>query len=591
MANKNLDVGWLKKVSIIVVVGLFSVFSGFGVSAQTWNEPLKTEIEEWYNQTGKNIYIPETDGNWSLKSFHNPNPPLSSTVPFYQESSIKRTTTSSTLDNYSSEDIYKLGLAYEFGIAISKNPYQAIRLFEIAGKKGNSDALYKLGNLYERGEGAPSRTGIDVDFYSRGGKGVPSSIDTAISYYRRASGEGNEDAAYRLGVIYSSGEKVPQDVAESLRWYKIASGKGSSSSSYSLGHIYRTGSDIMGDIEVKRDYTQAIKFYKRSAEQGYGGAFWVGYMYYLGLGVDRNLEEAVEWFIKSKESERKHSGSIKFLDMMTVDGEIVLRDFTTTGEVEAQLQLGHMFAGGGRVTDRFEAVRWYRLAAEQNNSQAQYLLGWMYCLGQGVEEDDKKGKEYLLLAVNQGNEGAVLRFGYAYYSGICGEQDYTEAARWYKVAADQENPEAFYRLGAMYQEGTGVIQNYSRAIDYFMLSAKGQNGYDNKYALGSLFDMFLDGQGTSDDFSEFVSFLEHNIEKCYLNLYYTLGHGYYAGKVLETNLVKAHMSFNIASLYLDASSRKQKESEELRDEISEMLTQEELSQAQDLAMEEYERCL
>ena len=164
-------------------------------------------------------------------------------------------------------------------------------------------------------------------------------------------------------------------------------------------------------------------------------------------------------------------------------------------------------------------------------------------------------------------------------------ENYPAAFQGFNKLSKQGNSDAQFLLGRMYFMGLAVPQNYSKAIEYFLLSAKGGKEYGLEY----IFDMFLEGQGTTNDFSEFVSLLEDGIKDCQLYIYYALGHGYYGGKVLEADLVKAHMAFNISAF--TGSSSEQKESKRLRDEISEMLTQEELSQAQDLAMEEYERCL
>ena len=56
---------------------------------------------------------------------------------------------------------------------------------------------------------------------------------------------------------------------------------------------------------------------------------------------------------------------------------------------EAQVLLGGMYGNGrGVPQDEVEAVRWFRLAAEQGNAEAQLYLGVMYSNGRGVPQDD-----------------------------------------------------------------------------------------------------------------------------------------------------------------------------------------------------------
>ena len=53
--------------------------------------------------------------------------------------------------------------------------------------------------------------------------------------------------------------------------------------------------------------------------------------------------------------------------------------------------------------DDAEAVRWYRLAAEQGNARAQFNFGLMYANGEGVPEDDVTAYAWLNVAAAQGN--------------------------------------------------------------------------------------------------------------------------------------------------------------------------------------------
>ena len=56
--------------------------------------------------------------------------------------------------------------------------------------------------------------------------------------------------------------------------------------------------------------------------------------------------------------------------------------------------------------DEAEAVRWYRLAAEQGHAGAQYNLGLMYDNGRGVLKDSVLAHMWLNIAGANGHEGA-----------------------------------------------------------------------------------------------------------------------------------------------------------------------------------------
>jgi uncharacterized protein len=47
-------------------------------------------------------------------------------------------------------------------------------------------------------------------------------------------------------------------------------------------------------------------------------------------------------------------------------------------------------------------VKWWRLAADQGNAEAQYSLGVMYGTGNGVKQDDSESDKLLQLSAKQG---------------------------------------------------------------------------------------------------------------------------------------------------------------------------------------------
>ena len=83
-------------------------------------------------------------------------------------------------------------------------------------------------------------------------------------------------------------------------------------------------------------------------------------MYDIGRGVPEDDAEAVRWYRRA--AEQGHAGAQYFLGLMY--------DY-----------------GLGVPLDDAEAVIWYRLAAEQGDASAQNNLGVMYGTGEGVPQD------------------------------------------------------------------------------------------------------------------------------------------------------------------------------------------------------------
>jgi hypothetical protein len=121
--------------------------------------------------------------------------------------------------------------------------------------------------------------------------------------------------------------------------------------------------------------------------------------------------------------------------------------------------------------DYAEAVRWYRLAADQGDAMAQGILGSMYEIGKGVPENDAEALRWYRLAADQGLVFAQTGMGGMYRYGRGVPQNYAEALRWYRLAADQGEVTAQNALGSMYVEGIGVPQNYIEGYKWLTLAA------------------------------------------------------------------------------------------------------------------------
>jgi TPR repeat protein len=58
--------------------------------------------------------------------------------------------------------------------------------------------------------------------------------------------------------------------------------------------------------------------------------------------------------------------------------------------------------GEGVTKSLAQALKWYRLAAEQEDAPAQYALGTMYRDGLGVKKNAKQARRWLQRAADQG---------------------------------------------------------------------------------------------------------------------------------------------------------------------------------------------
>ena len=231
------------------------------------------------------------------------------------------------------------------------------------------------------------------------------------------------------------------------------------------------------------------------------------------------------------------------------------------GNANAQHNIGVMYDNGlGVRQDKAEAVRWYRLAAENKYTPAQVNLGSMYANGEGVARDDRLAYMWFSLAITLGDEvakknrrrlarrmsftqltealemtrqhcltqtykdcnseasvenhyrkatlaeltplaeagdvHAQFRLGEIYAEGKGILQDYVEAVKWYRSAAKAGHIEAQITLGGMYREGEGVTKDYKLAAQWYRLAATIGGDAHAQFFLGIMYGI---GQGVSRD--------------------------------------------------------------------------------------------
>ena len=102
--------------------------------------------------------------------------------------------------------------------------------------------------------------------------------------------------------------------------------------------------------------------------------------------------------------------------------------------------LGGCYAFGKGVTQSFtEAVKYYKLSADQGLADAQYNLGWCYENGKGVTQSFMEAARYFKLAADQGNVQAQYCLGWCYATGKGVAKNDAEADRYDKLAAQQDS--------------------------------------------------------------------------------------------------------------------------------------------------------
>jgi hypothetical protein len=145
------------------------------------------------------------------------------------------------------------------------------------------------------------------------------------------------------------------------------------------------------------------------------------------------------------------------------------------GNAVAEDQVGLSYLDGdGLPKDVTKAALWFRKAAEQGLSDAQYNLADAYYFGEGVPIDYVQSVLWDRKAAEQGDAGAQASLGGSYQIGQGVPQDYSQAAIWYRKAAEQGIALAQEALGLLYDDGQGVPQDYAESYFWLDIAAVGK---------------------------------------------------------------------------------------------------------------------
>lgn len=176
---------------------------------------------------------------------------------------------------------------------------------------------------------------------------------------------------------------------------------------------------------VKQDFSKALELYLQAAKQGDNEAKYIaGGMFYKGLGTRKNLHTAFKLLYGAALQGNSTLQSQKILGQFFLTGHGVPRNYSEAkkwytlaaqnGDPEAQSELAFLyFTGKGGERDSKQAFHWYQKSAHQGLAVAQYSVGIMYFTGSGVEQPDTiKSYGWLSLAASQNHPDAVVAQDY-----------------------------------------------------------------------------------------------------------------------------------------------------------------------------------
>lgn len=303
---------------------------------------------------------------------------------------------------------FRLGRLFEYGLpgCLPQNRERAIQLYTLSQDVRAKVALALM--LYD----VPGEEARVVELLSG-----------AVSQHPQA--------ATMLGKMYEGGKGgLPQDSRRAINLYKQA---GTLESKVLLARLL---------LQEERTESVGVRLLHSAAKEGYGFAQLV----YGRVQYRKNLySQAFRWWKKAAEQ----------------------------GYVQAQFDLAlFLQSGRGCKQDLEKAIYWMEKSAAKDFPLALYHLGWWYEEGIAVKADKAKALHYYFRAAAEGSVSAYHQLGVAYLKGEVVPAVPHEALRYFQLGAEGNDLESTFDLAHMYEHGIGTPQNEQKAFELYMKAAK-----------------------------------------------------------------------------------------------------------------------
>jgi TPR repeat protein len=514
-----------------------------------------------------------------------------------------------------------LGWMYEKGKGVPKDFQKAEKWYQLASEQGVAKAQEKLnlllkGTVENKPQKAPkelidSSFGFNANVFQDGLNAFnKEDYKTAYQLFLKLAEQGVSEAQYNLGLMYGKGMGVVKDQTQAIKWWELAAEQGNGKAQTNLGWMFERGKG------VPKDFQKAEKWYQLASDQGVAKA-----QEKLNLLLSKpkdNFQEKVsslsdsllesnassdsfrgDAFDGARYSEEKsistnenisdsdlfHAAINSLSKNEYAKAHELFIDLAGKGVAEAQINLGMMFESGqGVPLDFTEAIRWYRLAADQGLTKAQEKLNLLLeskspekFQSSSMISDDFENKSPTNDAYNnaqddfstseisddfenksptngaynnaQGDFSTSDRFKDAL--SAFNQKKFDTAYKLFSELTDKGIAEAQINLGMMYEGGQGIPKDFKEAVRLYRLAAD-QGLTKAQYNLGL---MYAHGKGIDKDSVEAIKWFQLAAEDNLIEAQTILGVMYEKGEGVTENHKEAIKWYQLAAEKGDADAQ------------------------------------
>jgi TPR repeat protein len=366
------------------------------------------------------------------------------------------------------------------------------------------------------------------------GIGVNKDVAKGLELLVEAAQAGDKEAVKLLFGHYNGSDGVPVDEVKAMHWLHVGANYGDPQMQAELGRRYMLGS------WVNKDAALAERWISKAAAAGLPDAYVLLGQLHAG---NKNYAEAMRWFNLGVAADQPYAYALlgsMYLEGLGIpaDPQEGLRLLKVAAKTlpQSQYALGWWHAYGPNVPRNLEeAAKWFRLAAENGNVDAQEALANAFEWGIGVPQNLKETNAWRKKAADGGSQLAKQKLEEA-------KKNAQVQAAWQKEAEDRERAlrEATHDGSAKSKitlarylgrttSNKEVIEWLQRAID--------QGSAEALYKLGIVY--WFQQSGTSDP-AHGLQLIRRAAAQGYVDAAVWLARAYHQGGEMPVNLVAAY---------------------------------------------------
>jgi TPR repeat protein len=212
---------------------------------------------------------------------------------------------------------------------------------------------------------------------------------------------------------------------------------------------------------------------------------------------------------------------VRAADMASDSSSAELQKQAASGHPAAELALGKALSQSKDPKDKAAAAEWFRKAALQGNTDAQWMLGSAYMAGNGVPHDMPQALEWMRKSLADGSADHMATYGMMLgLSGMLTGKE-NESLDWIRRSADAGSTKGMAMMGMFQLSGRFGVSKDPAAAEQWFLKAANKGDADAQMMLGS---MYIENMFGHTDVAAGVRWLRQAAQQGQVSAQGTLGY-------------------------------------------------------------------